>query len=158
MAFGTNLWNDVHQIYHIGCLLKKNKRQNWREGKVDIFSLSGQLIPLSSFWLESKLAIGPSPQSSRAYADGLPEANCCPYSGRTPLSCELTPYEQCQGQTLAEYLGYKTKNQRKLPHGWTSKKKNAFQKKSDPEHHILYNYLYKISPPQNIYIYICRNR
>lgn len=33
-------------------------------------------------------------------------------------------------------------------------KKNAFQKKSDPEHHILYNYLYKISPPQNIYIYM----
>lgn len=25
MAFGTNLWNDVHQIYHLGYLFKKNK-------------------------------------------------------------------------------------------------------------------------------------
>lgn len=153
MAFGTNLWNDVHQIYHIGCLLKKNKRQNWREGKVDIFSLSGQLIPLSSFWLESKLAIGPSPQSSRAYADGLPEANCCPYSGRTPLSCELTPYEQCQGQTLAEYLGYKTKNQRKLPHGWTSKKK-MLSKRNQTQNTTYCITIYIRYPPPKIYIYI----
>lgn len=129
MAFSTNLWNDVHQIYHLGYLFKKNKIKETklkRGGKVNIFSLSGQLISLSSFWLESKLAIGPSPQSSSVYADGLPEAYCCSYSGRTPALC-------------VSFLPMNSARVRHWQSTWDTKQRT--------------NASYHIGEPPNIYIY-----
>lgn len=124
---------------------------------MDIFSLSGQLISLSSFWLESKLAIGPSPQSSSAYADGLPEAYCCPYSGRTPALCvSFLPMNSARVRHWQSTWDTKQRTNASYHIGEPQKKKKMLSKRNQTQNttYCITIYIRYPSFPPKIYTYI----